>query len=117
MIKNLTSIHDELTTAHNDILKHPEKAADWLTDGLTYLLPKTEETKNPITCLPTMYKILTSILTERTYTFLEENELLPTEQKGCKRGNYGYKDQLLINKMILENCKRNERNLLSTWID
>ena len=74
-IKNLTSVYDELTTAYNDILKHPEKAPDWLTDGLTHLLPKTEETKNPknylpITCLPTMYKILTSILTERTYTFL-----------------------------------------------
>ena len=45
-IKNLTSIHDELTIGHNDILKHPEKVADWLTDGLTYLLPKTEKTKN-----------------------------------------------------------------------
>ena len=94
-IKNLTSVHDELTAAsaaYNDILKHPENAPDWLTDGLTYLLPKTEETKNPknyrpITCLPTMYKILTSFLTERTYTFLGENELLPTEQKGCKRGS------------------------------
>ena len=70
-VKNFTSIHDELSAAYNDILKHPEKAPDWLTDGLTYLLPKTEETKNPknyrpITCLSTMYKILTSILAERT---------------------------------------------------
>ena len=119
-IKNLTSVHDELITAYNGILKHPEKAPGWLTDG--YLLPKTEETKNqknyrPITCSPTMYKILTSILTERTYTFLDENELLPTEKKGCKRGSYGCKDQLLINKMILENCRRNKRNLSSAWID
>ena len=105
-LKNLSSIHEDLTTAYNDILKNPEKQPDWPTEGLTYLLPKTEETKNPknyrpITCLPTMYTILTSILTERTYAFLEENELLPTEQKGCKRGSYGCKDQLLINKMIL----------------
>ena len=64
-----------------------------------------------------MYKILTFILTERTYTFLDENELLPTEQKGCKRGSYGCKDQLLINKMILENCRRNKRNLSSARID
>ena len=122
-IKNLTSLHDDLITAYNDILKHPEKAPDWLTDGLTYyLLPKTEETKNPmnyrpITCLPTLYKILTSILTERTCTFLDGNELLPTEQKGCKRVSYGCKDELLINKMILENCRRNKRNLSSAWID
>ena len=121
-IKNLISVHDELTTAYNGILKHPEKASDWLTDGLTQLLPKTEETKNPknylpITCLPTMYTILTSILNERTYTFLDENEQLPTEQKGCKRGSYGCKDQLLINKIILESCRRNKRNLSSAWID
>ena len=121
-LKNLSSVHEDLTTAYNDTLKNPEKQPDWLTEGLTYLLPKTEETKNPknyrpINCLPTMYKILTSILTERTYAFLEENELLPTEQKGCKRGSYGCKDQLLINKMILENCARSKRNLSSAWID
>ena len=46
-VKNLTSIHDELSTAYNDILKRPEKAPDWLTDGLTNLLCKTEKTKNP----------------------------------------------------------------------
>ena len=121
-IKNLTCIHDELTIAYKDILKHPEKAPDWLTDALTYLLPRTQETKNArnyqlIICLPTMYKILISILTDRTYVILEENELLPSEQKRCKRGSYGRKDQLLINKMILENCKRNERNLPLAWVD
>ena len=31
--------------------------------------------------------------------FLDHNNTLPTEQKGCKRGSYGCKDQLLINKM------------------
>ena len=58
-IKNLTSIHEKLTTAYNDILKHPETSPDWLTEGLSYLLPKTKETKNlknyrPITCLQTL---------------------------------------------------------------
>ena len=121
-IKNLTSIHDEFITAYNDILKYPETAPDWLTEGLTYLLPKTKETENPknyrsITCLPTLYKILTFILTERSYVFLEENELLSTEQKGCKRGSCRCKDQLLINKMVLENCTRNRKNLSTAWID
>ena len=80
-----------------------------------YLKPKKPKTRGTIVQL--MYKILTSILTERTYTFLEENELSPTEQKGCKRGSYGCKDQLLINKMIPENCRRNKRILSSAWID
>ena len=64
-----------------------------------------------------MYKILTSIIAERTYTFLNEHQLLPSEQKGCKRGSYGCKDQLLINKMILEDCKTKKKNLSTAWID
>ena len=49
-----------------------------------------------------MYKILTSISTEYTYSFLIDSGQFPDEQKGCKRGSYGCKDQLLINKMIFE---------------
>ena len=105
-LKNLEKLYGSLTTAYNDIVKNPEKSPEWLTRGLTYLLPKNNETKNPknyrpIACLPTIYKDLTSVITERTYTFLEGNSLLPQEQKGCKRGSYDCKDQLLINKMIL----------------
>ena len=51
------------------------------------------------------------------YTFLEENSILPQEQKGCKRKSYGCKDQLLINKMILENCRKKNRNLSTAGID
>ena len=40
-----------------------------------------------------MYKILTSILTEYTYSFLIDSGLFPDEYKGCKRGTYGCKDQ------------------------
>ena len=94
----------------------------WLTDGLKILLQKTEETKNrknyrPITCLPTMYKVLTSILADRTYTFLSEHQLLPSEQKGCRRESYGCKDQRLVNKMILEDCRTRKKNLSTAWID
>ena len=93
-LKSLNSIHEESNTAYNNILKHPETAPDWLTDGLTYLLHREKETKNPksyhpITCLPTLYRILTSILTKRSYAFLEENELLPTEQKDVREEGTG----------------------------
>ena len=121
-IKYLHSTHEDLTSAFNDIVLHPEKCPIWLTQGNTFLLPKTEDTQNPknyrpITCLPTMFKILTSILTDRTYSFLDKNNLLPSEQKGCKKGSYGCKDQLLINKTILEETKRNKKNLSTAWID
>ena len=35
----------------------------------------------------------------------------------CKRNSYGCKVQLLITKMILENCCKSKRNLSTAWID
>ena len=94
----------------------------WLVNSIIYLLPKSDETNSsknyhPITCLCRICKILTSTLTGYTYSFLIDSGLFPDEQKGCKRGSYGCKDQLLINKMILENCHNRNTNLSITWID
>ena len=68
----------------------------------TYLLAQSNDTKDPknygpITCLSRTYKLLTSVLTDRTYSHLEQNDLLPLEEKGSRRGLYGCKDQLMIN--------------------
>ena len=42
--------------------------------------------------------------------------ILPIEQKGCKHGSYGCKEQLLINKMVIEDCK-SRKNITTAWID
>ena len=86
------------------------------------ILAESNDTKNPkncrpITCLSTTYKLLTSVQTDKTYSHLEQNILFPLEQKGCRRRSYGCKDQLMINKLILENCKKRKRNLSCAWID
>ena len=104
------------------LCKNSGKAPKWMCEGTTYLLAKSNDTKDPknyrpITCLSTTYKLLTSILTDKTYSHLEQNNLFPLEQKGCIRGSYDCKDQLMINKMILENCKKRKRNLSCAWID
>ena len=115
----LTSTHKQMALNFTNILLNPETAREWLTEGTTYLLPKSQDPQNyrSITCLTTTYKILTSIITERMFPFLEENSIPPQEQKECKRNSYGCKDQLLINKMILENCRKKNRNLRTAWID
>ena len=41
--------------------------------------------------ISTTYKILTSILTERAYTFMKVDEAFPLKQKGCKRDSYDCK--------------------------
>ena len=48
---------------------------------------------------------------------MEQQNIFPIKQKGCRRGSYGAKDQLLINKMILENAHSKHRNLSTAWID
>ena len=74
--------------------------------GTTCLLAKSYGTKDPInyrpiTCHSKTYKLLRSVLKDRTYSHLEQNDLFAIEQKGCRFGSYGCKDQLMINKMIL----------------
>lgn len=64
-----------------------------------------------------MYKILTSILSDRCYSHLVNYNLLPSEQKDCRKGSYGCKDQLLINKAILEDMKTRKKNLSTAWVD
>ena len=121
-LNGLSSSHVTFTRLLNEIMQNPEKAPKWMCEGTTYLLAKSNDTKDPknyrpITCLSTTYKLLTSVLTDRTYSHLEQNDLFPLEQKWCRRGLYGCKDQLMINKVILENCKKRKGNLSCAWID
>jgi len=42
---------------------------------------------------------------------------MPIEQKECCRGLKGCKDQLLISKAILQECKSKKKNVCRAWID
>ncbi|KAL1461990.1 hypothetical protein WDU94_013846 [Cyamophila willieti] len=62
--KYITATHTKLAELLNQAIDDPTKIPEFFTQGLTYLKPKTNETNNPtkyrpITCLPTIYKILT----------------------------------------------------------
>ena len=113
-LNSLNKGHYILASLLSDTVKDWEDSPAWLSEGMTYLLPTTYDTVNaknyrPITCVCTTYKLLTSIITERTYVFMETTNLFPIEQKGCRRGSYGCKDQLLINQMIIEGCKSKQK--------
>ena len=57
------------------------------------------------------------IAVDQIYTYMEERELFPDEQKGCKRKARGTQEQLIIDKTIIKNCKRRHKNLSIAWID
>ena len=60
---------------------------------------------------------MTGIISEHVYRLLEEEKILPEEQKGCKRNSRGTEDQLLLDKAVLRDCKRRSTNLAMAWID
>jgi hypothetical protein len=64
-----------------------------------------------------MYKTPTGIIAKAISTHLEEQILLPAEQKGCHPGSKGCKDQLMISRAIYEDCRRRNKNLSIAWID
>ena len=64
-----------------------------------------------------MWKLLIGVIAEEMYNYLEREKIYPEEQKGSKRGSRGTKDQLLIDKTVLEDCKKRHTNLSIAWID
>ena len=115
-LKGFTSLHDMITIKLNEHVI-PGEVPPWMTKGRTCLIVKHKSKGalvsnfRPITCLPIMWKLLTGIIGAELYNHLEGKNLLPEEQKGCRRKSRGTKDQLIIDKMILKNCKRRLTNL------
>ena len=94
-----------------------------MTTGRTILLLKYKSKRNevsnhrPITLLPLMWKLITGIVADEIYNHLEEIGLFPEEQKGCRRTSRGTKNQLLIDKAVMNNCRRRKVGLSMVCID
>ena len=71
----------------------------------------------PIACLNLLLKLKTGIIFDKLYQHLENENLLLEEQKGCRHASRGTKDQLLIDKAAIRNCKKRKTNLNMAWVD
>ena len=122
-IKNLNSLHERVSSQMNRILMGEDDLPEWMIHGRTVLCQKDRQKGNtadnyrPITCLPLMWKLLTEVIAEEMYNYLEREKILPEELKRCKRGSRGPKDQLLIDKTVLKDCKKRHTDLSMAWID
>ena len=107
---------DDMINSRMDIPK-------WMTTGKTIFCQKDPGEGNatdnyrPILCLPFMWKLMIGITANSVYEYLQVYKLIPVEQKGCRRNIRGKKDQLLLDKMVPNDCKKRHTNLEMTWID
>ena len=60
---------------------------------------------------------MTGTIAETIYNFLDANDNLSVEQKGCKKKSRGTIDQLLIDKTTLLACRKRHTNLGMAWTD
>ena len=95
----------------------------WLTKGRTALLQKDKSKGNiasnyrPIICLPLMWKLLSGVIEDRIYGYLDQQKLLPEEQKGCRKISRGRNDLLYIDRAVIGAVKYRKKNLAMAWID
>ena len=121
--KKFSSIHQQLATKLTEFIRGEKEVPEFMTEGMTYLKPKdAEDTKNPskyrpITCLVTAYKYLTSCMSNKIYKHCETNNILAEEQKGCRKGSQGCKEQLIIDSVIMNQVHTKKRNIHTTFID
>ena len=107
-LRHFTSLYTRIAKQLNHLLQ-TGTIEDWMTAGKMTLLIKNGEkgtipnNYRPITCLPTIFKLMTAIIAESMLNHLENNGIIPDEQRGNRRKSRGTKDQLLIDKMILRN--------------
>ena len=95
----------------------------WLTKGRTALIQKDKSKGNiacnyrPITCLPLMWKLLTGVIIDQIYGRLDQQKLLPEEQKSCRKRSSGTNDLPYIDRAVIREVKSRKKNLAMAWID
>ena len=87
----------------------------WFNKGRTALLQKDKSKGNiasnykPITCLPLMWKLLSAVIADQIYGLLDQQKLLPEEQKGCRKRSRGTNNLLYIDRAVIREVKSRKR--------
>lgn len=120
-LKSFRACHEVLARQFQEALDM-KVFPNFLTTGITHLIPKSECTADPsqyrpITCLPTTYKALTSVLEAKIAHHIDSCRALADAQNGCRRGARGTKELLLIDAVTGQQVRRNRRNFSAAWID
>ena len=66
---------------------------------------------------PLMLKLLTGVIADQIHAHLDQEKLLPEEQKGCRKGSRGNNVLLYIDRAVIKEIKSRNKNLAMAWID
>ena len=121
-LKRFTNLHERITMQLNECLRKGI-VPKWMSKGRTILIIKDPQKGSvpsnyrPITCLAMCWKLLTGILAGEIYSFMENQNALPEEQKGSRKGCRGCLDLLYIDKKIMKEVKQRKKNIAMCWLD
>ena len=109
-LKNFSSLHERVRLQLKECLDSGF-VPSWLTRGRTSLLQKDKSKGNvasnyrPITCWPLMWKLLTGVIVDQIHAHLDQEKLIPEEQKGYRKGSSGTNDLLYIDRAVIKEVK------------
>ena len=96
----------------------------WLTKERTALLQKNKSKGNnitsnyrPIACFPLMWRLLSVVFADQIYGRLDQQKLLPEEQKGCRKRSRGTNELLYIARAVIREVKSRKNDLAMVWVD
>ena len=127
--KNLNFYINDLVKLFNSILNKevdiPNKEVDiptWFTIARTKPIAKNSNTHlaenyRPIACPNIISKLCTSCINQFLQDHCDSNKIATDEQTGGKKEVWGCLEQLIINKTILDQVKKNRRSLITIWLD
>ena len=64
-----------------------------------------------------MWKLLTGVIADQIYAHLDQEKVLPEEQKGCRKGSRGTNDLLCIDRAVIKEVNSRNKNIAMAWID
>ncbi|XP_045480887.1 uncharacterized protein LOC123685276 [Harmonia axyridis] len=120
--KNFQSTHKHLARMFQEALHNPSVIPESLTLGVTHMIPKGDKTSDPknyrpITCLPSIYKILTGVLTTTIWRHVDNYGIMAPEQNGCRKNIRGCKEALIVDHLVTKQARKKLRNISVAWID
>ena len=120
-IKVCKSLLTSFSLAVKTLMQNKLPFPHWLPGARTVMIPKCIDPRakdhRPITCLNTSYKLITAVINHNLRKIEASQNMLQLDQRGGKPGSMGCTDNLLVDRMVLEDAQLNLKNLTCTWVD